>query len=49
MPPKEFEVRVVVWDTLEVKVMDIEDVSDVFVKCHIEDNDKRETDCHYRC
>ena len=49
MPEKDFEVRVVVWDTEDVKVMDVEDVSDVFIKCHIDDKDKRETDCHYRC
>ena len=41
MPQKDFEVRVVVWDTEDVKVMDVEDVSDVFVKVHIDDKDKR--------
>ena len=49
MPEKDYEVRVVVWDTEDVKVMDVEDVSDVFVKCHIDDKEKRQTDCHYRC
>ena len=29
--------------------MDVEDCSDVFIKAYVEDKDRKETDCHYRC
>ena len=29
--------------------MDAEGVSDIYIKCYIEDNDKRTTDTHFRC
>lgn len=29
--------------------MDDEGVSDVFIKAFVDDKDKKETDCHYRC
>jgi hypothetical protein len=38
-----------VWDTLDVKDMDIEGVSDVFIKAYLDDKDKKETDTHFRC
>ena len=34
---------------VNVPAEDAEGVSDVFVKCFISDNDKQETDTHYRC
>lgn len=48
-PQDNFEVRLVIWDTKEVKCEDFEGTSDVFVKAHIDDKDKKETDTHYRC
>lgn len=29
--------------------MDNEGTSDIFVKAYIDDKDKKESDCHYRC
>jgi hypothetical protein len=29
--------------------MDMEGVSDIYIKCYIEDTDKRTTDTHFRC
>jgi hypothetical protein len=29
--------------------MDVEGVSDIFIKVYIEDTDKRSTDTHFRC
>jgi hypothetical protein len=47
-PILDYEVRMVVYETKETLVMDVEDVSDVFCKAFIDDKDKKETDCHYR-
>jgi hypothetical protein len=48
-PILEYELRLVIYDTKDTKVMDVEDCSDVFVKAYVEDKDRKETDCHYRC
>lgn len=48
-PVQELEVRVCVFGTQKVKMMDIEGTSDVFFRAHIDENDKQETDTHYRC
>ena len=48
-PVEEFEVRLVVWDTKEIKMMDDEGTSDVFIKAFFDSNNGLETDCHYRC
>ena len=50
-PQKEYEVRVVVWDTKDVAMMDIEGTSDVFIKAKFEhgSGSSKETDTHYRC
>jgi len=31
-PAEEFEVRVIVWDTVDIKMMDVEGTSDVFFR-----------------
>lgn len=49
MPQKDFELRVVVWDTKDIPATDIEGTSDLFIKAFMDDNDKKETDTHYRC
>ena len=43
--------RVVVWDTKDVAMMDIEGTSDVFIKAKFEhgSGSSKETDTHYRC
>jgi Ca2+-dependent lipid-binding protein len=48
-PPQEFEVRLVVWDTVDIKMMDWEGTSDVFIRSFFDNNNALETDCHYRC
>ena len=40
--------RVVVYDTVDVPSMDIEGTSDIMVKVGVGE-ERRETDCHYRC
>ena len=48
-PFEEFEVRLVVWDTKEIKMMDSEGTSDVFFRAFFDNKNSLETDCHYRC
>ena len=48
-PQKDYEVRVVVWDTKEVINADIEGVSDVFIRAYFDSKNSKETDTHYRC
>lgn len=48
-PKKDYEVRVVVWDTKELKEMDIEGTSDVFIRSYFDSAESKDTDCHYRC
>ena len=48
-PPYELEVRLVVWDTKDIKMMDVEGTSDVFVKAYFDNKKPLETDTHFRC
>jgi hypothetical protein len=48
-PTMEYEVRLVIWDTLDVICADVEGTSDVFIKAFMDDKDKKETDTHFRC
>lgn len=48
-PAEEFEVRVVIWDTKDIKMMDVEGTSDVFIKCFFDNKNALETDTHFRC
>jgi hypothetical protein len=48
--PEEFEVRLVVWDTLDVICMDVEGTSDVYCRGYFDTKEEvHETDTHYRC
>lgn len=48
-PPKEFELRVVIWKTRDVVSFDtITDQNDLFCKCWLEGADPQETDIHWR-
>ena len=49
LPQRDYEVRLAVFDTKDVICTDIEGTSDVFIKAHIDDKDKKETDTHFRC
>ena len=37
------------YNATDIPCMDFEGVSDVFVKCYVDDKDKRTTDTHFRC
>lgn len=45
----DYQIRVCVLDTKNVPTEDIEGTSDVFMKVYIDDEDKKNTDTHYRC
>ncbi len=49
-PPQEFEVRVCIFDTLDIKMMDDEGTSDAFIRCFFDSKEcSKETDTHFRC
>jgi len=47
-PTEDFQVRVVVWDTEELKMMDAEGTTDGFVRCFFESDQSKDTDTHFR-
>ena len=47
-PVDEYEIRVVIFDTKELKMMDIEGTTDGFVKAFFDSNNAKETDTHFR-
>lgn len=47
-PVDEFELRVVVWDTEGIPMMDVEGTTDGFFKLFLDENHSKETDTHYR-
>lgn len=49
-PAEEFEVRLVIYDTVGVVAMDAEGTSDVYCRAFFDSRiDAKETDTHYRC
>lgn len=49
-PPEEYQMRVAIFDTKDIKMMDDEGTSDVFCRCFFDSRkDALETDTHYRC
>lgn len=49
-PPEEFEVRLVIFDTVDVICMDVEGTSDVYGRAFFDSKEEvHETDTHYRC
>ena len=48
-PETEFEVRLVVWETEDMEIMDIEGTSDIYVVSYINQKESQKTDVHYRC
>mmetsp|Transcript_3593 Transcript_3593/g.2628 ORF Transcript_3593/g.2628 Transcript_3593/m.2628 type:complete len:99 (+) Transcript_3593:2113-2409(+) len=48
-PIIEYEVRLIIYDTKNLILADVEGATDAFFKSWIDDKDKRETDTHYRC
>jgi len=47
-PIKDYQLRLCVLDAEDIPMGDIEGTSDVYIKCYIDDKDKRTTDTHYR-
>lgn len=47
-PVEEFEVRVVVWDTEDLEMMDAEGTTDGFIRCFFESDESKDTDTHFR-
>jgi len=49
-PLEEFEIRLVIFDTVDIKMMDAEGTSDVYCRAFFDTKEEvHETDTHYRC
>ena len=49
-PAEDFEIRVCIFDTLGIKMMDAEGTSDVYIRAFFDSKQQvKETDTHYRC
>lgn len=49
-PVKDYQIRLSVMDTKNVPTdMDFEGVSDVYIRSYVDDDDKKDTDTHFRC
>ena len=47
-PTEDYEVRVVVWDTVDLEMMDWEGTTDGFVRCFFDSDRSKDTDTHFR-
>lgn len=47
-PEEEYQVRVVVWDTEDLKMMDDEGTTDGFIRCFFDKGQVKDTDTHFR-
>lgn len=48
-PPADYELRLVVWQTKNVKCLDVEGTSDIFIRAFLDSDHEQVTDTHYRC
>ena len=48
-PLSQVELRLVVWETEDMRMMDVEDTSDIYVTAFVDQKNKQSTDTHYRC
>jgi len=48
-PSREFEMRLIIWETKDVEMMDFEGTSDVYVRSFLNLDDDHLTDTHWRC
>ena len=48
-PITKVQIRLVIWETEDMRMMDMEDTSDIYVTAFIDPKDKQSTDTHYRC
>lgn len=47
-PTEDFQVRVIIWDTEELKIMDGEGTTDGFIRCFFNSDKSKDTDTHFR-
>lgn len=48
-PPHDYEVRLIVWKTEDIEMMDFEGTSDVYVRSFLDPEKDHLTDTHWRC
>ena len=48
-PTTKVELRLVIWETEDMRMMDVEDTSDIYVTAFIDEKEKQSTDTHFRC
>ena len=48
-PISKVELRLVIWETEDMRMMDVEDTSDIYITAYVDQKDKQSTDVHYRC
>ena len=48
-PQKEIEMRLIIWETENMKNLDFEGTSDIYINAYINPKIKQSTDVHYRC
>ena len=48
-PTRQYQLRVCVYNTMNVPCEDIEGTSDVYITAYIEERNKLKTDTHFRC
>ena len=48
-PISKVELRLIIWETEDMRMMDVEDTSDIYVTAFVDQKDKQSTDTHFRC
>jgi len=48
-PVVDLEMRLIVWETEDIPMMDVEGTSDIYVVAYVDDKAKQSTDVHFRC
>lgn len=48
-PVRDFEMRLIIWKTKDIEMMDFEGTSDVYVRSYMNVDDDHLTDTHWRC
>ena len=48
-PMQEFEIRMCIYHTKDIEMMDVEGTSDVFCLAYLNEKEKKKTDIHWRC
>ena len=48
-PISKVQLRLVIWETEDMRMMDVEDTSDIYITAFVDQKEKQSTDTHYRC